>query len=253
MADYAIYIDDSGHPDDQPYVVAAGFISTEEKWLAFDPAWKIVLERHTLPFPFHMTDFMANGYRASQRSAILGDLVSVIHKHTIACFAGAVDVEAYKRVNGKYALQEYLGAPYALAARIMAIQINKWRERNLQSGDNLLLFAEQGTKHRGDMLDVFKRDRLPEPISVEKSLTAVQPADMLAWEMFCFLRGCKNDRRMRRIVRNQRQFGVILREKDLIATCTEGIPAVSLRSELGTNPKIVFHSSPKKHRRRTIH
>ena len=55
MPDYSIYIDDSGHPDDQPYVVAAGFIAPEKNWLAFEPEWKDALAKHGIGDVFHMT------------------------------------------------------------------------------------------------------------------------------------------------------------------------------------------------------
>jgi hypothetical protein len=255
MTDYALYIDDSGHPDDQAFVVAAGFIATEKEWLEFEPAWKMVLRNVGLSEPFHMTDFMAEKRSTKDRSSILRKLRQVIALHTRACFAGGIEIAGYKKVNDQYALQESLGAPYALAARILAIQMNKWRGRNLTQEDHLLLFAEEGTKHRGDMIEVFKRDQLPEPISIKKSLAAVQPADMLAWEMFQFLRGSKdseNRKRIQHLTKRQKQFGLVWYEKDLVKTCVKTDPPVMLRSQLSPNAQILFHSSPKKKRVRTI-
>jgi hypothetical protein len=252
MTDYALYIDDSGHPDNQPYVVVAGFVGTEAGWLRFDPAWKDALKRNGLPEPFHMTDFMSQDRSTKERSRILRDLAEVINSHIRARFVGGVDVAAYRRVNEKYALQECLGAPYALASRFLALQMNKWKEKNLKPDERLHLFVEEGTKHRGDMMEVFKRDKLPEPISVKKSLPAVQPADMFAWEMFTFLRDEKNRRRVKRLLGGQTQFGVVVYEKDLIDTCTQSEPRVMLRSELNANTRIMFHSSPKRERKRTI-
>ena len=37
MTEYALYIDDGGHPADRPFLVAAGFLSRKEKkWKAFE-------------------------------------------------------------------------------------------------------------------------------------------------------------------------------------------------------------------------
>ena len=44
MTEYAIYLDGSGHPSDQPRVVAAGFLASEEQWLRFEPKWLAALE-----------------------------------------------------------------------------------------------------------------------------------------------------------------------------------------------------------------
>jgi hypothetical protein len=199
-----------------------------------------------------MTDFMAQKRPTQKRAGILKNLVEVITAHTRYCFCGGVDIEAYKRVNETYALEECLGAPYALASRILAVQLNKWRDKNLTAEDHLLLFAEGGTKHRGDMNEVFKRDRLPEPVTVNKSLAAVQPADILAWEMFRFLHGGNKKRRLYRLINRRNEFGLIFYEKDLIATCIQSDPKVMLRSDLQPNARILFHSSPKRKRVRTI-
>ncbi len=253
MADYALYMDDSGHPDDQPYVAVAGFIATETEWLEFEPAWKAALKRDGLTEPFHMTDFMAEGRPPKERDLILRRLSHVIASNTRACFTGVIEVAAYRRVNEIYALQECLGAPYAVAARLLAIEMNKWTHRNLKSDDHLLLFAESGTKHRGDMIEVFKRDELPEPVSVPKLHPSVQPADMLAWEMFFYARGGENRKRVQKLLKGQTAFGLVFREKELVETCRRGNPTVPLRSGLPDNVKIVFHSSPRRRRVRTIH
>jgi hypothetical protein len=252
MSEYAIYVDDSGHPDDQPFVVVAGFLSTELGWAEFELEWNQTLALNCLGTVFHMTDFMTVKRKVSDRSQVLNMLVEVIRRHTLACFTGAVDVAAYKRVNDEYALQECLGAPLALAARGVALEMNKWKKQYLKEGDVLRLFAEEGSKHRGDMEEVFKRDRLPPPSSVKKSVPAVQPADMLAWEMFTFLRTHKPLRRVRRLIGDKETFGSMFNENDLRRTCTEMVPPVMLRSQINPGDTISFHTSRKRHRRRTI-
>ena len=65
MTEYALYLDDSGHPKDQPYVVVAGFIASESQWLSFEPAWKAALAKYGLGDAFHMTDFSAKNKKRS--------------------------------------------------------------------------------------------------------------------------------------------------------------------------------------------
>jgi hypothetical protein len=89
MADYALYIDDSGHPDDQAFVVVAGFIATEKEWLDFDPAWKSALKDNGLAEPFHMTDFMRQK-RPTQNVLRLHGIWSMSFTRTL----GTVSAEA---------------------------------------------------------------------------------------------------------------------------------------------------------------
>src|ERR1035441_2935758 len=169
MSEYALYLDDGGHPDDKPHVVIAGYIATEEQWLTFEPAWKHKLEYFGLDYPFHMTDFMRQHRSDVKRDWILAALAHIVNRHTKSKFASAVKMSDYKRVNETYSLQEEIGAPLALTAREVARQLNKWKRDFFLKNDHLLIFMEQGAKHFGDVIQVFKRDNLPIPGPVEKS------------------------------------------------------------------------------------
>jgi hypothetical protein len=249
MSNYSLYFDDSGYPDGQPFVVTAGFVATEQDWLAFEPVWKDALAKHNISEPFHMTDFFSTT-SVKERGPALRDLAAIIVNHAHAALTGAVEMAAYRKVNAEFALQEYLGALYALAGRAMALGINQWVQHELGPSDHLALFAEDGTKHRGDLVEVFKRDGLPEPRTVPKSVTAVQPADMLAWVVFTALRTKKPYRRLKRLVDSHLEFGATLRENDLRVTCEQaGVP---LRSALPPTAKVSFHASKKRPRKRTI-
>jgi hypothetical protein len=251
MADYAVYSDDSGHPDDQPFLVVAGYVGSEAQWLAFEPQWKEALARHGLEDGIHMTDFMRKHRRMKVRKPILDDLETIVRANGLVPVSGAVEIASYKKVNDQFAVEEILGTPYAMAMRAMAISVNKWKEENFKDGDNLLVFAERGTKHRGDMAEILKRDGLPEPVMVPKSLAMVQPADVLGWELFRFLKETQRvRRRMRRLAEVRPEYHTVFREKDLLASCNE--VKIMLRSELSPTATIAFHSNPKRLRRRSI-
>jgi hypothetical protein len=106
MAEYAAYFDSSGHPDDQPYVDVAGFVATEQRWLAFASKWKAALKRHNLGDVFHMVDFEAAHKNDPKRSGILEDLTTTITDHVSGAFSVVVDMEAYRKVNNLYVLEE---------------------------------------------------------------------------------------------------------------------------------------------------
>ena len=107
MTEYAVYLDASGSPDDQPYVLVAGFLATENQWLTFEPEWKKLLKKYDLGEVFHMTDFEAR--KRKDRGIILDALTDVINAHTKAHFSCSVKMEAYRKVNETYALEESIG------------------------------------------------------------------------------------------------------------------------------------------------
>ncbi len=57
MSGYSVYLDDSGHPIDKPYLVLGGFIAAEDRWLNFEKPWLEILRQRKIDFPFHATDF----------------------------------------------------------------------------------------------------------------------------------------------------------------------------------------------------
>jgi hypothetical protein len=224
---YAVYLDDGGHPDSQPYLVVAGFAAGAQQWSVFQTAWDEVLKKLGLSAPFHMTDFMTERLTEFRRDQALSKLRSVIQRYTLRPFVSAVDMAAYKRVQEEFALEESHGAPYALACRALAKELHEWQAADLGAEDRVLTFVEEGTKHFGDMEQVFKRDRLPVPTRVPKTMPQAQPSDMLAWEVFAFLRA-GSPKKMRRNLdmltrgmRKKQNFGGIFYERDLRNLCAE--------------------------------
>jgi hypothetical protein len=253
MTEYSLYLDDSGHPKDQPYVVVAGFVASESQWLSFAPVWKAALAKYGLGDAFHMTDFSSNRkFSQLRREQILGELRRIIRSYTVAAFASAVVMVDYRRVNDLFTLEETLGAPYALVVREITRQLNAWQKEVFESEDRLLLFVEEGTLHFGDLEQIAKRDGLPYPTRVPKSLPAVQPADMLGWEYFNYLRSNSISKNLFALLRNRRPTGTIFRESDLIKTCK--LANVMTREQRNKYPEqfIRFHSEKKRPRRRTI-
>ncbi|MGA1987049.1 MAG: hypothetical protein ABSG72_12330 [Candidatus Sulfotelmatobacter sp.] len=248
MTDYALYLDASGHPDDQPYIVVAGFIATEEQWLTFEREWEDALREHGLASIFHMVDFEAAKH--ANRGDILEHLTEIINRRTLAHFSGFVDLNDYRKVNAIYSMEEVVGTPYAIAARGMATFVNRWKRENLSDEDDLRTFVEQGTKHQGDMDEAFRRDALSLPVTVPKSNPRVQPGDLLAWEIFHFLKNGTERRSLVNLMKDRTFYEGIMREKNLIETCkAAGAP---LRGDVPPNVEFVYHSSPKRPRKRTI-
>jgi hypothetical protein len=257
MSDYSAYFDVSGHPADKPYLVLAGYVSSETKWLAFEGAWNQTLDELGIEKPFHMTDFMKlmEGKEWEwEREQKLKRLSETINTHTEGNFISAIDMTDYKKLNEEFFLEEAMGAPYALAGRVVVVVVEKWRSANLSADDRLLLFVEEGTHHRGDLEQVFKRDGIPTPIPVPKSLPAVQPADLLAWEANYRLSHPEEQLRanLSRLFSpsNPRCLGTLASEQDLRALSIGEYGR--RRGSLPDGTTIRFHSEPKRIRIRKI-
>src|SRR5258708_30237711 len=89
MIECAIYLDDSGHPSDKPRVIVAGFLASEEQWLAFEPEWKDALKKHNLGDAFHMTDFESG--KRKDRGKVLDCLTGIISRNVLTSFSSFVD------------------------------------------------------------------------------------------------------------------------------------------------------------------
>jgi hypothetical protein len=252
MTEYALYLDDSGHPSDQPAVVVAGFVATIEQWQQFGPEWSAALHKHGLGNTFHMTDFEAAKRR--DRGKVFEHLTSIISRYTQASFSCGVDMKAYRKVNDRYALEEAIGTPYAIATRGVVRNLNLWKKRFLDVSETVTVFVEEGTKHFGDMEEAFRRDTLPVPQRVPKRHVCVQPADMLAWEAFNYdsLRPAR--RSLRNLVDSERALetnhGKFL-ESNILESCSR-MEIIHLRKEIPATMQHVYHSSPKRLRKRTI-
>lgn len=252
MTEYAIYLDDSGHPSDQPRVVTAGFLASEDQWLRFEPEWLAALEKHGLERVFHMTDFESS--HRSDRGRVLEHLTRIISENTQTSFSCYVSMDAYRRINDTYALEEALGAPYALAVRGLVRNVHLWKERYLHPEDRISIYVEGATKHFGEMEEVFRRDGLPIPQRAPKQHPRVQPGDILAWELFHYddLRPARRSmvnlvKTPNMLLSNHGKFA----EDNILEACRK-IKELRLRKDLPPDTKHVYHTTPKRFRKRTI-
>jgi hypothetical protein len=256
MTEYAAYFDDSGHPDDQEAVVVAGFIASERDWLLFEREWQEILDKDGIEL-FHMADFEKNKvWPQYKKDAILRRLVNAIKIRTVKSISQCVLMDAYRKINERYAFEESVGAPYALAGRTVAKSLNDWKKDFAEPGDKLLVFFEDGTKHKGEFMDAMQRDGLPCPVFLKKpEATPLQAADLLAWEMFNAFKTRDIRPSLKKMLGSlplespdHGYFDVSTLER----ICKHKDAKVPLRSSLAPGTVIVHHNSPKRHRRRTI-
>jgi Protein of unknown function (DUF3800) len=259
MIDYAAYFDDSGHPDNQEALIVAGFIASREQWQDLEREWNEVLKHAGLDH-FHMKDFQHGKDRPfHQKEAILRRLVKIIERNTIRPIAHIVLMKEYKAVNEKYAMEEVLGAPYAMAGRTVATSLNIWKAENMPPTDTLSVYFEDGSKHKGDFIDAMERDELQPPVFLKnRDAIAFQAADLFAWEMLSVVRRnvlAINELRpeFKRLVRGIEKADphiAAYTERDLIRSCEAA--EVPLRESIPPDAVFAHHSTPKKIRKRTI-
>jgi len=187
-AECTAYFDDSGHPDDQDAVIVAGWVATVDQWLLFEKSWQQVLEDFGIKSGvFHMTDFEASANEYSDLSpqrkcSLLNRLIAHIRVRTRYSFVSIVPMADYKEINDAYCFEEVLGKPYAFAA-VYAIQRLKQWKNTFAADSPLVTVFEDGTKHKGDLMAVFKQFEFDDPIfRKKKDVVALQAADMLGWE-----------------------------------------------------------------------
>ena len=252
VQEYAAYFDDSGHPDSEKLVVVAGFVASKEQWLLFERDWEDLLRSEGLT-ALHMTDFMRNDWDKERKQYLLNRLTALLYIRTSKHFSETVLMDAYRTVNEKYAMEEVLGAPYALVGNNLSKKLRQWKAQHGGEDSKLLSIFEDGTKHKGDFIDAMARDALPCPIFAKKSeVTPLQGADLLAREIFTHLNMTKHSRLRPEFELLAKQplddgtYGV----KELEEACeTANVP---LRSKIPSGVAFAHGRLPKKLRRRTI-
>jgi hypothetical protein len=188
MNEFSAYFDDSGHPDDQVAVVIAGWVTTSEQWVLLESGWKKTLSDANLD-SFHMTDFESNSreYRhlnAAERARLLNRLISHIVTRARHSFCFIIPMSDYRAINDEFYLEELIGKPYALGGQLIIESLMKWKLR-YAAHSSLVTVFDNGSKHKGDLLDMFTQQQFDLPaFRDKKAVVSLQAADMLAWECF---------------------------------------------------------------------
>lgn len=258
--EYTAYFDDGGHPDDQPVVLVAGFVSTAEQWDLFSGTWRDFL-RHYGVECLHMTDLMARqkeyrGWSDEKVRYFIEEAAMWVRLRARMSFCVLVPMEDYAEVNQGYAIEECLGAPYALAARYAMDKLSDWSDAFNKPKWPVRTILEDGTKHKGDLMAIFARDGFETPAFAKKKTAApLQACDWLAWEAFSWFKAGTNERGISasssyaKLLRIPYEHYVWTRSS-LEDECASGVP---LRSKMGAHTRISFWSDKRRLRRRTIY
>jgi len=167
-------------------------------------------------------------------------------------------MDSYRGMNNDYTIEESIGMPYALAARVLIAKLHEWQDVKGDERSELHVVFEDGTYGKGDLLEVFAKDRIPTPSFVKKTdCIAVLAADLIAWECFhAILQDKKREPSprpsMARIMEHDFVEGV-MRRPELMNLVNHPDKPIEVRSMLASNVELVFSTAPKRPRRRRIY
>ncbi len=241
MANFSVYFDDGGHPLDQIAVLVAGFIATEEQWLRFEDEWRRALAPFNIP-ELHMTDFEASkDWSRNEKDRLLGDLVSIIKRRTRYHISHIVPMKEYRGINEERAFEEMMGTPFAIAGRTAARSVNDWKKRYTKPDDKLRVFFEDGTLHKGDFMEAMKRDELPCPLFVKKTVR-LESADLFAWELLHTLKVNRIRYSLHELLGNHPGDDGYYEGRNLLDLATKIPVPAPLRASLNPSTKLYHHS-----------
>jgi hypothetical protein len=191
------YFDESGTHDKAEAITVAGYLSTPERWEAFEREWKAALEEFRIPF-FHMADFCngASSYRdwgPELKLERFDRLVKIINAHVLMSVGYTILVSRYRALFSPKARRAGGGA-YGLVANCCFIDVAEYCRENHPYAW-VRYFFESGAAGAGEILKNFQLNaRIPQQkeyyrtlaLSFEdkRSFCQLQAADILAYELY---------------------------------------------------------------------
>ena len=105
MAFGMLYLDESGHFSESPYVCMAGYMATDEGWSQLCDGWRYLLhEKYKIP-AIHMRELMspkskspASQWDMPRKVEMIRAFAMLVRKHTEVGFACAIDAKHYRAV-----------------------------------------------------------------------------------------------------------------------------------------------------------
>jgi|ERR1022692_1773954 hypothetical protein len=256
MTEYIAYLDDSGHPDSEDVVIVAGWLGTEDQWLLSEGEWKRALRDAGIPLEigFHMTDFesadcpLYSHWTRIDKDRFLFRLINLLRTRTRIFVSALVPMTEYRLANDRHAIEECLGRPYAMAGRLIGQQLREWEKNYNPRGHPVVTIFEDGSKHKGDLMDIFRRDGFDPPaFRDKKKVVPLQGADLLAWEYFNAFKTNRIRPSLDSIIEKHPGMDNIYTYEDLLDSAQRGnVPERDRRF------RYFFHNLRKKTRKRTI-
>lgn len=103
-----VFADDSDSFGATGFICLAGYIATDERWLAFQDVWEDTLNRHGLTH-IHTSDFLAGqgpyaslGWDYPKRLSVLQEFMNIIREHVECGVFSAFNAGEYREIMKQY-------------------------------------------------------------------------------------------------------------------------------------------------------
>jgi len=193
--EYNLYFDASGHVDKWDYLCVTGCASRIGQWRSFDERWKALLKKYKLPWPFHMTDFIAGredkgyGYFKNQeekQDAFCLEAIEIMRKTVRKCVSALIELAPFDAIRQQYLFPDGLEAndAYMWTAGLTQLQMVRWSQQHAGKDDRIKIIFAIGDKTQPQFLVKYAElYKLPPPmLTTPDQASPLQAADMLAWE-----------------------------------------------------------------------
>jgi hypothetical protein len=192
------YFDESGTHTGSRTLSLAGYVSTPERWAAFEVEWRAALVDFGLEF-WHMASFANQAgqyanWTEETRRARFARLAGIIESHALYSI-GVVFATADYEASIPLFVRRQFGGPYGAAAAEMIFVGGEYARPQ----DGWMAYVlESGAEGSGQVLNMFRRN---ERVATEKEyfrllslrfenkrdFVPLQAADMLAYELYRLL------------------------------------------------------------------
>lgn len=164
MAMLTAYLDESGKDGRSPILAIGGYISTQDKWEAFQTEWETFRIQTGIDI-FHATDLIGGygnfskrkGWNEDRAQAALSEFDALIRKHTLFGAVTFINIakceEVWKLgVRGPKTVREKFEVEYAMTGMLVILAFTQWAEINAFKEPIRFVF-ETGVKGRGHIKD----------------------------------------------------------------------------------------------------
>lgn len=131
---FKAYFDRSELGSPAEVLAVSGYLSSDEHWEAFAPAWREVLAGFGVE-TFHMTEFESrlNAFRdweQDRRTALLGQLIDLIATHAFVAVGAAIVLADYNALSAED--RDRVGHPYAMCGIKAVADTIRWADQRIE-------------------------------------------------------------------------------------------------------------------------
>jgi len=204
---FRAYFDRSELAKPAPVMAVSGYLSSDEEWVNFEPAWRKALEEFGVEM-FHMTEFECrhrpfDSWTNEMRVSLLGQLLNLVSRHAMVGIGVGILMNDYAGLSAED--QKLLGHPYAMCSLKAVADTFRWIDgfiaKKVATGEWALtekgkgvaveFVFESGDEGAGELDEQLKKEQaggtfagrvLRWSFESKRGIGALQAADFAAYE-----------------------------------------------------------------------